>query len=316
MNPTSITRSKPTILLVVGVSTLAVSILNSQAQNTNTSASSSSAKLPEVVVTGNEPAEARPGWLGEEQPVGENHQPEWTTRRRFTTTRVYVIAPWQVEYEQWWKSQLLRDGGRTTHLLQSEVELGLPYRFQVDLYGNFEKIPDVDFRYSGIQVEARWALADWGKIPLNPTLYAEWKFNEHAPDAYELKLLLGEELAPRWHWAFNIFYEQEVAGGRESEYGFAQGLSYTVIDEKFSAGVEMNFERRSSPNFDGKPEVEFTIGPSLQWRPTPRTHLDIVPLVGTTGDSPRLETFVVFGFDFGPGGNHNATHAPVSSMSR
>jgi hypothetical protein len=33
------------------------------------------------------------------------------------------------------------------------------------------------------------------------------------PDVYELKLLLGEELAPRWHWGFNGVYEQEVGGG-------------------------------------------------------------------------------------------------------
>jgi hypothetical protein len=53
------------------------------------------ARLPEVTVTGTQP-------LNEEQPVGANQQPEWTARRRFVTTRVYVQPPWQVEMETGW----------------------------------------------------------------------------------------------------------------------------------------------------------------------------------------------------------------------
>ena len=34
--------------------------------------------------------------------------------------------------------------------------------------------------YRGSSVELRYALANWGKIPLNPTLYGEWNFNDAA----------------------------------------------------------------------------------------------------------------------------------------
>jgi len=287
---------------------LACSLHQVRAQ-TNASATT----LPEVVVTENGLRENRPGFLQEEQLIGENQQPEWTTRRRFATTRAYVISPWQVEFEQWWKGKFPRQGD-SEHLFQSEVELGLPYRFQLDVYENLE-LNGSRFRHQGNQVEGRWALADWGKIFLNPTIYGEWKFNDHSPDAYELKLLLAQEFAPRWHWAFNVFYEQEVGGGRGSESGFSQALSYSVADEKLSVGVEMNLERQSEPNLNGSPAVEFLIGPSVQWRPCPRVHLDLVPLVGTTGDSPRVEAFVVFGFDFGKGGKHEA-YMPASSQAR
>src|SRR6266542_1187970 len=126
--------------------------------------------------------------------------------------------------------------------------MGLPYRFQFDFYENVERTQSGTLQHQGNQVEGRWALADWGKIPLNPTLYVEWKFNDHEPDAYELKLLFGEKLAPRWHWGFNVFYEQEVGGGRGSEMGLSQAISYTVLDERLSLGLEMNLERRSGPN--------------------------------------------------------------------
>jgi hypothetical protein len=267
-------------------------------------------RLPQVDVIGTNHSD-----LAEEQLIGPNQQPEWTTRRRFSTTRVYVAPPWQFEFEQWWRGKFPREG-KSSHLFQSELGVGLPYRFQLDLYENLEQPADQSLKHQGLQVEARWALAEWGKIPLNPTLYAEWKFNDHDPDAYEVKLLLGDEIAPRWHWGCNLFFEQEVGGGRESELGFSQAVGYTVLDQKLSLGLEMKLERASGPNLDGKPSVEFLIGPSAQWRLTRRTHLDLVPLFGTTSDSPVVEAFIVFGIDFGREGGHEQIHAPASSRSR
>src|SRR5437899_303477 len=87
------------------------------------------ASLPEVKVSASGyRGETSP--LAEERRIGENNQPEWTTARRFATTRTYVIAPWQFEFEQWWKGKFLRNGD-ASHLFQSELEIGLPYRFQL-----------------------------------------------------------------------------------------------------------------------------------------------------------------------------------------
>ena len=75
-------------------------------------------RLPEVTVTGEKP-------LNEEQPIGENQQPEWAARRRFTNARVYVQPPWQVEAESGWDATYGRSG-KPHHLLTQELELGLP----------------------------------------------------------------------------------------------------------------------------------------------------------------------------------------------
>lgn len=192
----------------------------------------------------------------------------------------------------------------------------MPYRFQLDLYENVENPANGTTRHAGNQIEARWAFADWGRIPLNPTLYAEWKFNGAAPDAYELKLLLGEQLAPRWHWGFNLFYEQETGGARATELGFSQAVSYSAIDSKISVGIEMNFEHTTEKGFRSDPAIEFLVGPSIQWRPTPRTHLDLVPLFGTSRDSPWVEPFIVFGIELGTGAESKETKAPVSTSAR
>src|SRR5438552_8021136 len=116
----------------------------------------------------------------EETLFGPNQQPEWTAHRRFTNARVYVLPPWQVETEFSWEGKYLR-GERPLNKLTQEIEVGLPYRLQLDYEaseGNFvhEEEPLQHWRYASSSVELRWALADWDTIPLNPTVKAEWKF--------------------------------------------------------------------------------------------------------------------------------------------
>ena len=51
----------------------------------------------------------------------------------------------------------------------------MPYRFGIAFENTIEafrgRTQDRTF-----SIEARYALADWNKIPLNPTLFVEWKF--------------------------------------------------------------------------------------------------------------------------------------------
>lgn len=256
-----------------------------------------------------------PSSLVEDELVGAYQQPIWTTQRRFATTRIYVLPEWQFEVEQWWKGKF-NPGDPNQNLLQTEFGVGLPYRFQIDFYENYTANQYENVKQDSQSLEVRYALADWNKILLNPTLYAEWKFNTHEADAYELKLLLGQDFGPRWHWGFNGFVEKQIGGPLTTESGFAQGLSYTVLDNKFSVGVEMNYEHTSEEG--ATPANEFLIGPSIQWLPTGNSHLDIVPLFGATNDAPKVEFWIVAGFDFGPGSDHEqkGPSAPVSTRAR
>jgi len=252
----------------------------------------SSTELPQVTVSDQ---------LLEEAPTGAYGAPEWTGDRRFSTTRVYLQqGPGEIGFEQWWRGRFYRDGTAQSKFL-SEIEIGLPYRFQLDIYENWTSDEHHYATQDSVAFELRYALADWGKIPLNPTLYAEYAIGDHDPDTIEVKLLLGQDLAPRWHYGVNFSCEQEVTGGHSTELLAAQGISYTVIDQKLSVGLEMEFIHTTEHGNRHDPSVEFNIGPSIQWRPTSNTHLDIVPLFGTTQDSPRVEAFIIFGIDFGPG---------------
>jgi hypothetical protein len=265
-----------------------------------------STRLAETTVTAEK--------LVEETPIGENRQPEWTSRRRFPTTRVYVLPPFQVEFEQWWRARNIRHDS-TKHRFQSEIGIGLPYRFQLDYYENFERVPHEETKHSGSQVEARWALAEWGAIPLNPTIYGEWKFNDVESDVWEAKLLIGDEITTGWHWASNVSFEQQIRDEREREIALSGAISRTLLDEKLSLGVEGVIRNETAKDSRGDPEIAFLLGPSVQWRLTPRTHIDFVPLAGIGGESPQIEAFVVFGIDIGPAGAHEIS-APISTRSR
>ena len=53
--------------------------------------------------------------------------------------------------------------------------MGLPYRFGLAAEAGFERF-NGGGGPSTASIEARYALANWNKIPLNPTIFAEYKF--------------------------------------------------------------------------------------------------------------------------------------------
>lgn len=240
------------------------------------------------------------------QRVGPYNQPVWTTQRPFSSVRTYVLPPGQMQFEQWYRPRWYRDGSREDRVLE-EIAMGLPYRFQLDVYERWHIINDDQVtnvaRQEGVQVEVRWAFADWDVIPLNPTLYAEWiqrGNRDDEPDKYELKLLLAEEFCGgKLFWAGNFILEQEVGGEKETELGYSQAFATTIIDRKLMGGVEMWYRAQCVHGDRGHWNNEFLIGPSIQWRPTNCTFLNFVTFFGCTKGSPDVEAYIVFGIQFG-----------------
>src|SRR5262245_2859662 len=63
-------------------------------------------ELPPIYVNANDSAV-----VSENDLVGPYKAPEWTTARRFPTTRVYIQrAPGEVAFEQWWRARTYDDG--------------------------------------------------------------------------------------------------------------------------------------------------------------------------------------------------------------
>jgi hypothetical protein len=250
-------------------------------------------EMPATVVRG-EPGQV----LREEDLIGPYKQPRWTATRLFPTTRVYVRPPGQFGAEYWTRVKTPRDGPSTVET-QYEVEVGLPGRLQLDLYLVHEKTgSEGEIDVAEQKYEVRYALADWGKIWGNPTLYFEWVERSESPDGLEAKLLLGGGIAEGWHWGSNLVYEHEVSGERESEYSITGGVSHTLSDEKLALGGEIKAGATDTKEDRGDFTNFFEIGPSLQYRPVPAMHIDVAPLIGIGDDSRRYDIFIVLGWEF------------------
>ena len=254
--------------------------------------------------------------LLEEQPVDETGRPDWTSSRRFPSTRVYLQdGPGEISFEQWLRQRDFEDGTKQARF-QEEVEIGFPYRFQMDLYETWAVDASRTTRQDESSVELRYALADWGKIPLNPTLYVEYARVANDADTIEGKLLLGQDLAPRLHYGFNFAFEQQTTLAHSSAYTLSQGLSYTIIDQVLSAGVEMEYSIETEHGNRHDPTQGFVIGPSVQVRPSRQTHLDLVMMPGVNNASPVFEAYVVFGIDFGKVTGESHGYVPASVGGR
>jgi len=265
--------------------------------------------------------------------------PPGLSRSRFSnTTQAYVLPPWSFFFGELFEGQGFRHGP-PDYLFTQEIEMGLPYRFNVAAEAQFERFNGGGGARS-VSLEARWALADWNKIPLNPTLFAEYKFGvgtirheevppppggggeeeesgpPKVPDAYEVRLLLAQEFFERVEWAMNWFFEKENTGDRGREWGFSQAAMTPVLlpNERLKVGIEMLYKNVTTKDTRGDAVNSFVIGPSVAWKPTAQSRLDISPLFGCTHDSPVADVFVAFSWLFG--GERAEAEAPVSSRFR
>ena len=226
--------------------------------------------------------------------VGPANQPEWTTRRVFAETDIYVIPTGEIEFNQFYVSSHPREG-KPENLFESEFEFGLPWRTQFDVEMNYS-VNSGRGRYDETLLELPHALADWGKIPFNPTIDGGWRFISGEADAYFFRLLLAEEFCKRFHFGADLTFDQQVGGERERSYELNTALSYAAIDSKLNVGVELLAEYESDAKDEHSTSV--LLGPTVLYKPTRNTHVGLMPLFGLNHDAPILEAFIVFGIDF------------------
>lgn len=253
-------------------------------------------ELPPIIVTADRTE--RLSDYREDDRIGSYGQPRWTATRKFTTTRVYVVPEGKMEAEYWLRSTFNKDGTVNYRSLY-EAEIGLPHRLQLDFYARTDQQAGGEV-YNSQQYEVRYALADWGELPANPTLYLEWIRHEDdgEPNQVEPKLLLGGDICPRWHWGLNLVGEFQTGGELEREYSVRSGISHTLVDSKFAIGAESQANFTDTKDDRGDLESAVTVGPSFQYRPVSQMTVNFAPLFGVTGDSPVAQVWLNAGWEF------------------
>lgn len=108
---------------------------------------------------------------GEEIPSAYGAPPGISRTRFAPLTTAYVLPPDAVYAGFIYEGSSFRHGP-ADHMFTEEIEMGLPCRFGIAAEVAQESF-DGEFQNKAVSLETRWALADWNKIPLNPTLFFE-----------------------------------------------------------------------------------------------------------------------------------------------
>lgn len=228
--------------------------------------------------------------------VGEYNQPLWSTIRMFPSTRIYVMnPPGTGMYEKWFDIRDRRNGPAQIRM-RDEFTFGLGKRLQLDLYSHTVydgEAGNKTFAWRGFSWEVRYALANWGKIWGNPTLYFEHKLL-NGNMGIEPKLLLGDNIGTNGIWGLNLIYEANLAPtreGQEREYAGTASYGY-ILNNDITIGASTMYR-----NNDGN-STELYIGPLLQYRFNGRTSLSIEAMPGLTQESKASRSTVILAWRF------------------
>ena len=249
--------------------------------------------------------------------MGEYGQPAWAERARASsTTSVYVLSPYEAFVGLNWEGDFHRHG-KSLHDLTQEIDVGLLYRFELG-FENELGLVGSDASETSATLEARYAIANWNKIPLNPAISVEYIFGlgksarsarvqsgqrkqgpREQPDAVALRLLLGQAFADnRIGYGLNVSMQQDVTHDSGRSFVVSQSASYGLMKGEFELGAEMRYTHSTGQSPAGR-EDELIIGPTFGWKPTRQTRVSFAPLFGCTHNSPAIATFVLFSYEFG-----------------
>src|SRR5437899_4703564 len=218
----------------------------------------------------------------EELPSAYGAPPDLSHGRISTLTRSYVLSPFSFEVEAGYEAGVFRHG-LPSQLFRQEIEMGLPARFTVGIQNQVEHFAG-ETRDRSFTLEARYALADWNKLPLNPAISAEYRFglSNTLPDSGELALLISHDFPHLIEWAMNIFVDREFGGREGTSAGFSQSIEVPVLlpEEKLEVGLEMQYRSGGETIGHERTIKGLVIAPTLAWRPTKNVRFDLSPLPG------------------------------------
>jgi len=253
----------------------------------------------------------------EQLPTAYGAPPDLSHGRISTLTKSYVLSPFSFELEVGYEGAIFQHG-LPAQLFRQELEMGLPARFTVGIQNQIEQFGG-NTRDRSFTLEARYALANWNKLPLNPTISAEYRFglSNGFEDSAELALLISHDFPHLIEWAMNIFVDREFGGRQSTSAGFAQSVEVPLLlpEEKLEAGIEMQYQS-GGERIGGRASTKgLAIGPTLAWRPTKNIRFDVSPLIGCSDHTPAVQVFAVFAFSFG-GPATGDTETPASARGR
>src|SRR5947208_16801333 len=109
-----------------------------------------------------------------EIPSAYGAPPDLSHGRISTLTKSYVLSPFSFELESGYEGAAFRHG-LPSQLFRQEIEMELHARFTVGIQKQVEHFGG-ESRNCSFILEARYALADWIILPLNPAISRHYEF--------------------------------------------------------------------------------------------------------------------------------------------
>lgn len=249
----------------------------------------------------------------DELPSAYGAPPDLSHGRISTLTKSYVLSPFSFEVETGYEGSIFRDHS-PVHAFRQEIEMGFPARFTVGIQNQFAHVAGDTLEHS-FTLEARYALANWNKLPLNPAISAEYRFGagRAVSDSGEIALLVSHDFPHLVEWAMNVFVDQEFGSRHSTSGGIAQSIEVPILlpEEKLEIGLEMLYRSGGETQF-ARTTKGLAVGPTLAWRPSQKARFDLSPLLGCGDHTPPLQIFAVLSFSFG-GSSGADTESPAST---
>jgi len=159
--------------------------------------------------------------------------------RNYLVTRPYWTPPAGAFEIEVYNDFIDKDSGETIYTHQTEVEYGITDRVALGIYSVLEKKGSMQLEYAATKLEARYRLAKYSRLIMDPALYLEYKAGANGrSDEVEIKFILSKDFANDMNLTFNGILEKEREPGSTWEKGFAMGLC-KVLGRHITAGVEL-----------------------------------------------------------------------------
>jgi hypothetical protein len=155
----------------------------------------------------------------------------------FADQRPYVFTyPYRQAYPGEWEIELYNDwnldaDARGAARYQVEIEHGITEDYMMGLYADFrDQGAGRGLELKQWKLVNRFHLAPYGKLPLDPALYLEYKKSTESAsrDAIEGKLILAKDFGKdsRWSFAANLIWNRQLDGRSNAAFEYAAGLAY------------------------------------------------------------------------------------------
>jgi hypothetical protein len=170
--------------------------------------------------------------------------------RPYVWTYGYVTpAKGEIELEWWGEFQQKAD--RLVSIPSAEIEYGITDHWVAGLYGVGIKDGAERWKFDAIKLEQRFRLFEPGVLPVDTTLYLEYKHDfVEKVNELEGKVILSKDVG-KFNATLNLIVERAVEESVTS-YGSTAGVSYPV-SSKITPGIEAfgSWEGSNSEHYVG-----------------------------------------------------------------